>query len=79
MPERNNETWISLGACSRLCVTSGAEHPAITPGVIIIPQGFKERKREGGRGGSGGGGGVCVEGGGGVLLHHANRQPEWEL
>lgn len=45
-PERSDETWISSEGFSRLCVMSEAEHPPITPGVIIIPQGFKERGGE---------------------------------
>lgn len=84
MPECNNETRISSEGFSRLCVMSEAEHPPITAGVIIIPQGFKERGREREEGGEregerdrrkcGGGGGT-----GGLEGGCRNRQLEWEL
>lgn len=44
-----------FGRVSQLCVMSGAEHPPITAGVIIIPEASKSKGERGDRGGGGGG------------------------
>lgn len=47
-----------FGRVSQLCVMSGAEHPPITAGVIIIPEASKSK---GDRGGGGGGWEIGLE------------------